>query len=98
MSNEEVKQHSTTDQEVNEVLDNKIDKKIQDNFISKDEMSELVKTFGEKVNIAEFISHDCSNDDCGICKMKNNIDSQAFKRGVKSGYKLHAKYPNLKVD
>lgn len=78
-------------------IDNKVDQAVKDGFIPKAEMDKLLEIHG-KLNIAEMVNHECTNDDCGICRMKSGIDGAAFKRGTIAGIKLGRKYPNLKVD
>lgn len=88
----------------NEVMDN-VDKKynekitelLEKNNTTDEELNKMLKMH-EKTTIAEMINHDCNNSDCGICKMKNGIDQNAFKRGAIAGVKLGRKYPSLKVD
>ena len=99
MSTEEKVIPKQVDEQLNKRLDEKVDEKLESlpKPIPPAEMDRLLEMNG-KLQVAEFIQHDCNNDNCGICKMKNTIDSEAFKRGAVAGVKLGRKYPNLKVE
>ena len=90
-----------TDEDTKKVYDH-IDEKVKAGmkdagYIPPAEMDKLLEING-KLNVAEFIQHECQDEGCGICKMKSGIDGAAFKRGLGAGVKLGRKYPTLKVD
>ena len=65
-------------------------------FMKKGDLDDLVKVTRD-FTIQQVLDHqDCNDNNCGICKMKSNIDGTAYERGIKNGIQLQQKFPNEK--
>ena len=50
----------------------------------------------KSMKVEGVLNHEpCNDGNCGICGLKKNISTQAYKRGLIGGIKLHTKYPKV---